>query len=116
MYAALKLEWIGHDDPLLRYTRRPSVATVTDMREDGTVVGRRYVEGKLDYMEANSIGSRGVMMHYVLEQGAIYEVRSFVSWAREDCYLCCAKEGRLVRLLAAEAWRYGLEREITPRY
>jgi len=41
-----------------------------------------------DYDNANSVGSRGVMIHYVLESGKIYEVKEPKSWKRDIRYFC----------------------------
>src|SRR3990167_2577763 len=117
MYAALALEWIGQDTDremmsgfgkLLggKALRCPWLAEVTDMRSDGRVVGRRFIDGKISYLTANSVGSGGVGFHYVLEPGRIYEVRTFASWKREDRYLCRALDGHVFRLTHLEAWEY----------
>ena len=49
---------------------------------------RQFVKGKKDYTHANSKGSRGVFVYYVLESGYVYEVLSPSTWSRIDRYFC----------------------------
>ena len=49
---------------------------------------REFLHGKKDYTNANSIGSRGVEVSYLLESGNIYEVKKHVSWKRSVRYFC----------------------------
>lgn len=49
---------------------------------------RRFLRGKKDYRFANSTGSRGVYLYFILESGRIYEVSSPQSWHRDDRYFC----------------------------
>lgn len=51
----------------------------------GRFVGA-YLWGRRDYSRANSVGSRGVVVHYELERGPIYRVSAPVSWRRDDRY------------------------------
>lgn len=107
MYAALALEWVGHDmdtNPAWRamgapQLRRPWVAEVVIV--DGKV-DRRFLDGRTDYQRANGIGSRGVTVHYLLEDGAIYEVRHFTSWKSEDRYFCYVENGQIYRCTQEE--------------
>lgn len=95
MRFALKLEAIGENTAaLLRDLARitgdqarignilPWVARVS-IREGR--VFREFVRGQKDYASANSIGSRGVWLHYFLEPG-IYDVYERLSWQASDRY------------------------------
>ena len=54
--------------------------------------------GKTDYTHANSKGSRGVRVHYILESGKRYLVKSPQSWKSSDTYVCHVdKEGEIIR-------------------
>ena len=68
---------------------------------------RRYLRGRRDYTKANSKGSRGVFMWYILEAGKTYEVSSRASWSRMDRYFCIVSpEGDIIRISKEEgdAW------------
>jgi len=54
---------------------------------------RRFLRGKKDYTRANSVGSRGVYVCYILESGLVYEVKERVSWGRSRRYFCRVSEG-----------------------
>lgn len=47
---------------------------------------RRFIGGQKDYTESNSVGSRGVYIHYILESGKIYEVAKMTSWKKQERY------------------------------
>lgn len=53
---------------------------------------RKFLKGKKDYTHANSKGSRGVFVYYLLESGNLYEVLSPVSWKRSERYFCIVTE------------------------
>jgi len=58
----------------------------------------RELHARMDYSNANSKGSRGIMACYVLEGGKRYLVKSPVSWRRVDKYVCHVNEaGNIVR-------------------
>lgn len=46
---------------------------------------REFIRGRKDYARANSVGSRGVMVWYILDPG-IYEVSSPETWKRTRRY------------------------------
>ena len=46
---------------------------------------REFVKGRKDYAKANSVGSRGVMVWYILDPG-VYEVSSPETWKRTRRY------------------------------
>lgn len=53
---------------------------------------REFLSGKTDYRNANSIGSRGVFIYYLLESGQLYEVRHPVTWNRYRRYFCTVSD------------------------
>lgn len=60
---------------------------------------RRFLDGKTDYSESNSVGSRGVYIYYELDSGHIYEVYHRVTWGRSERYFCrVSDEGDVIRL------------------
>jgi len=63
---------------------------------------RRFLKGNKDYSQANSIGSRGVMVYYHLKEGPVYEVHSWVSWSSVDRYFCRVEEGVVIRMTEEE--------------
>lgn len=62
--------------------RRPSVGKIVayDLF-DGWELD--WVRGRIEFSQANSKGSRGVRISFVLEEGPVYRLRHFVSWKRE---------------------------------
>lgn len=67
-------------------------------------LARKFLRGRVDYSEANSKGSRGVMIWYVLESGNLYEVKERRSWKRTDRYFCAATAaGDIQRIEEGEA-------------
>ncbi len=63
------------------------VARITGL-DDRYGFKREFVPGYKDYITANSIGSRGVTVTYMLEEMHIYEVSSPISWRSLDRYYC----------------------------
>lgn len=114
MRAVLKLECIGDDS---RQYLRLGKGIITETLGAGmaeAVVGkipaacwvaqitgtdpkfkfqREFMQGKKDYSESNSVGSRGVYLHYFLDDG-IYEVKEQVSWNRSRRYFLRVTEGQ----------------------
>ena len=117
MKASLRIEAIGHDtvarmrlmgsvfeeagagdiasvvfgDPL-DYARWG----VVEVDDNGAVVGRP--NGRTDYSNANSKGSRGVYIWYVLESGRRYFVCAPESWRAVDEYYCRVSDnGEIIR-------------------
>lgn len=97
MKANLKLEFVGADlyDMLKGFSRMLDFSAGKDMRRKtmgdelppkpwvAQITGRDNVYGlkrdflraNRDYSESNKKGSRGVFLHFILEQGAFYEVQ-----------------------------------------
>ncbi len=68
---------------------------------------RAFLRCKKDYRNANSVGSRGVYAHYILEEDKIYEVSEPRSWKRIDRYFCSVTpQGDIERMTEEEvqAW------------
>ena len=100
MKTAISLELIGDDfnEAIASIlpscvSRRPWVARMLGLDADFGFK-RRFMQGRKDYSRANSVGSRGVYMVYVLDPG-LYEVYDFVSWKRDRRrYLWVDNQGR----------------------
>jgi len=64
------------------------------MLDDST----RELPARMDYSNANSKGSRGVMACYILESGKRYFVKAPVSWKQTDEYVCYVDEnGNIIK-------------------
>ena len=103
MKVSLKLERISPNDV---YDRVPPcwVALITG-RDDTYGLQRVFLQGNVDYSEANTIGSRYVYKYYILEQGFYYEVAAPESRHRGRRYFCTVvddviKEVPLAQVLA----------------
>lgn len=113
-YAALALEWIGHDiDQQLMAlsnvlgpaaTRRPWVAQITG--GEFPRLDRTFLKGKKDYTHSNSVGSRGVELHYLLTEGEVYEVKYNSAWQNRQRCFCTVHGGEILPLTKedVEAW------------
>ncbi len=53
---------------------------------------RRFLPSKRDYSRANSKGSRGVYLWYILESDKLYEVNARVSWKNTNRYFVAVDE------------------------
>lgn len=112
MKATLELEYIGADsaDYLNAMCRqfnqarpglgdsfigRPSpgpwVAEIIDKYPSGKL-RRTFVRSNRDYSRANSKGSRGVYLWFVLESDKLYEVHARTSWKGSCNYFCAVTE------------------------
>jgi hypothetical protein len=65
----------------------PWVAEITGKYPSGKLK-RSFVRSKRDYSRANSKGSRGVYLWFILESDKLYEVHARTSWARSTDYFC----------------------------
>lgn len=73
-------------------------------RDQDGALRRAVVHGKRDYSRANSRGSRGVYVHYLLDQDTLYWVRARTSWrASEEYFAAVTPSGDIYRLTAEEA-------------
>ncbi len=112
MIAVLLLEAIGDNHATLARgvnqaargampVRAPWVAKVTG-KDPKFGLSRQFLRARKDYAGGNSIGSRGVMLHYVLEDGFMYEVRQLTSWSSERRYFARAILGKVVEITREE--------------
>lgn len=116
----LRLEWIGHNvhqqsvqyaklldalgggGELVRLdSRRPWVLRLTGVDDSWTVTTER-VNGRLDYRNANSRGSRGVEMVYTLPDG-VYCVHELISWRNSRQYFLLVSDSNAAELTKEEA-------------
>lgn len=70
-------------------------------------LARRFLPSRKDYAKANSVGSRGVYLHYALRRGRVYEVRSMPSWkGGRRWFLRVTEDGEKVEMTREEvlAW------------
>ena len=60
----------------------------------------------VDYSHANGVGSRGIKLGFLLDEGKIYKVTSPQSWSYSDRYYCVVDKGEMKRITAEEvlAW------------
>ena len=62
-------------------------------------LARSFLKPKLDYTYSNGKGSRGIFAEYILSSGAVYEVKSQVSWQRSERYYCYVDdEGDIIHI------------------
>lgn len=117
MKATLALEYIGADmgdkmdaarrladlvDPgsgkFWKNSIKPWVSEITGHESDGRLQ-RRFIDANRDYSRANSKGSRGVMLWYILESDRLYEVKQNESWNKSRRYFCSVSAaGEIVEL------------------
>lgn len=67
---------------------------------------RNFLKGSKDYSEANSKGSRGVHLYFVLRPGKLFEVYSKETWGSSRRYFAKVVDGSLIEIERAEvdAW------------
>jgi len=83
----------------------PSLSWVAEItgKDQKYKYARKFLKGKKDYSRANSKGSRGIFMEYLLESEHYYEVSAQISWKNIDRYFCTVdNEGNIVRIDEAE--------------
>jgi len=120
MKASLVIEAIGDDGDSLarinatnrrqRYPTRPDgqprkrhwVAEITGRNADDFTYDRQFLRARRDYRQANGTGSRGVMAHYILETGRVYEVSAPISWKNTDRYFCRVTAGGDIERVSEE--------------
>lgn len=96
MLRAISLEWVGAsvdiglrnlgelvDGVPGKFFRRPWVAEIVGYDRRYKFC-RSFVRGQVDYSEANSQGSRGVMLHFHVPDGAIVEMFRYCTWRRSE--------------------------------
>ena len=98
----------GWDDdrPTHPFDRRGPCVLRMYKNENGDVRGE-IIWGKRDYSKANSKGTRGVYVHYVLEENELYWIKSPQSWRSTSIYFAAVTPLGDVRRLSdeeAEEW------------
>ncbi len=63
---------------------RPWVARITG-RDERHGLAREFIDGQIDYSDANGTGSRGVFLYFMLTPG-VYEVYARETWTRTRRY------------------------------
>jgi hypothetical protein len=114
--ATISAEWIGKDtDEKLRMLgegpmRKPWCARV-ELKWKGFY--RHFIDGKVDYTHANSKGSRGVFVWFIIESGYVYEMKRSLTWrSSERVFLRVRSDGTIEEgaIEDAERWlSYPLE-------
>lgn len=93
MFSSLRLERIGND----RLGHQPAW-----VKEVSGIEPRRIIEtpidGYADYTNSNSVGSRGVIINYLLQEGHIYHVSAPINFKRRETYFCQVRQGNIVRV------------------
>lgn len=95
----------GWDDDKPRHPFDRPGPCVMRMRKDadGRVCGEQ-IWGKRDYSKANSKGTRGVYVHYVLKEDELYWIKSPQSWRSTSIYFAAVTPtGDAKRLTDEEA-------------
>jgi hypothetical protein len=67
---------------------------------------REFLRGITDWTNANSRGTRGARISWILEPGELYEVKYKTSWRSEERYFCYVHEGEIAKLSEGEAERW----------
>lgn len=73
-----------------------------EYRLHGDFWRERPVYGRRDYSRANSKGTRGVMINYILDSEALYRVKAPVSWRSVSHYYAVVDAGGNVLKLDKE--------------
>lgn len=63
---------------------------------------RKFVKAHVDYSEANSKGTRGVMYYFPVNEGCLIEVFAMTSWRGRDRYFAIVQNGEVRRLTKEE--------------
>lgn len=79
----------------------PWIAEITGMHPTYRF-NRRFVKAQKDYSAGNSKGSRGVILHFVVEEGRPYEVSKRTSWKGSNHYFFRVQDGLEVKLTEQE--------------
>jgi len=94
------LKAMGLDLPIVGLKPRAYVGQI--MGHDGRRFLLAYLQGNRDYARANSRGSRGIYISYLLAHGPIYKVSAPISWSTTDRYFCRVENGSIVKMTEAE--------------
>lgn len=81
-----------------KFTRKPWVAKITNIDEKYGF-SRQFLHANWQRSRSNAASSRGVYLYFILETGCVYEIRTFVSWSKEDRYFALiGDDGSQIRL------------------
>ncbi len=86
---------------------RPGPVVLRLYKSENGDIAAQEVFGKRDYSKANSKGTRGVNLCYVLEENEIYWIKERLSWKRTAYYYAAVTpDGDVVELseLQAKEW------------
>lgn len=88
-WGVIAMEWIRGSGHLFTPRPKPWVARLTGL-DAKYGFAREFVRGTLDYSDARSTGSRGIMLYFALSPG-FYEVFHVLSWRRDRRYFIHVK-------------------------
>lgn len=94
---ALRLEAVGDNSTEFGMPQRNWVGQIIGLSANGRWA-RAYLNGARDYSHANSVGSRGIMVTYLLDPGLIYQVAEPRTWKRTDRWFCRVVEQEIVKM------------------
>ena len=93
------VEWLYH---MKRLGSDKSQSWLAKLDENGN---RDYISGLADYSKANSTGSRGIFMVYLLETGA-YEINERISFRKVKHYFSIVENGVLREVTKGDALKW----------
>jgi len=68
---------------------------------------RKFLSHHRDYSQANSKGSRGIFLIFLLEINRVYEIKEQISWKNWNKYFCIVNQrGKLIQLKENSVKRY----------
>lgn len=77
---------------------KPWVAKITG-KDPTYKYKREFLKSNKDYTHANSKGSRGIYLNYILESGNAYEINSQLTWNKWERYFCYVDDnGDIIRI------------------
>lgn len=105
----LRLEAIGDDRATMMaqfgvQPDRPWVAELVGLNDQGGF-NRRFLRPRKDYSGSNSVGSRGVMLHFEMGRG-VYEVYEMTSWRGRRRYFAAVDGAKLYEITREDAEQY----------
>lgn len=88
-----RMAGIGRCDRKSRPFDRPGPCVLRCYKADDGEIRHEIVHGKRDYSRANSKGTRGVYLNYILEEDELYLVKSPDSWRSTSVYFAAVDTG-----------------------
>lgn len=83
-------------------SRAPWLAEITGLHPTYRFT-RQFLRGQKDYTHANGIGSRGVILHFIVDEGPIYEINYHTSWKSSRRYFFRVQDGVEIEMTEEEA-------------